>query len=131
MIGHLTKLFLAAAILMVMGMPRISAAQQENVLLVVAVQVESGQLDKYVEQVSKFNAIAKRLNASASLRIWEATVAGDATGLVVVGVQYPNLVAYAAASGKLSADSEWQKLVGGLDDIRKIVSTTMYRELTP
>jgi hypothetical protein len=131
MMDNLAKLFLVAAILMMFGVPTADAVDRDAVLLVVAVQVEPGQLDKYVEQVSKFNGIAERVQATARLRIWEADVAGDATGLVIVGVQYPDLAAYAADADKLEADAEWQKLVGGLDDIRKIVSRTMYRELKP
>ncbi len=131
MMSHVIRFSLLAAILMLIGMPTLASADQDNVLQVVAVQVEAGQLDKYVESVSKFNGIAERLGLEASLRIWGATMAGTNTGTVIVGVLFPNMAAFAEASAKLDADKEWYKLVNGLDDIRKIVSNSLYQELTP
>jgi hypothetical protein len=131
MMSHAIRFSLLAAILMLIGMPTLVSAGQDTVLQVVAVEVEAGKLDKYVESVSKFNGIAKRLGLEASLRIWEATMAGTNTGTVIVGVLFPNLAAFAEASVKLDADSEWQKLISDLDDIRKIVSNSLYQELTP
>ena len=58
-------------------------------------------------------------------------MAGTNTGTVIVGVLFPSMAVFAEASTKLAADSEWQKLISGLDDIRKIVSNSLYQELTP
>ena len=50
---------------------------------------------------------------------------------MVVGIEYPSLAAFAENSTKVQADPEWQKLIAGLDDVRTVVSRSLYRERTP
>jgi len=103
----------------------------DSVLQVVAVQVKPGKLDAYAGKVKQLNAITKRLGTQATMRMWRATMAGDATGSVIVGLEFPSLSAFAEASEKLQADAEWQKLIAGLDDIRTLVSQSLYEEISP
>ena len=93
--------------------------------------VDVPDLDAYLAKVKQLQAITKRLGAPSTTRVWEATVAGDGSGAVVVGIEYPSLVAYAESTTKLSADAEWQKLMAGMDDMRTVVSRSLYRERTP
>lgn len=102
-----------------------------SVLQTVVVQVKPGRLDDYVAKIEKLRGISERLGTTPTMRVWQATVAGDATGSVVVGIVYPDLATYAADSTKIQSDSEWQKLVGGLDDMRTIVSTGLSRNVGP
>jgi 6-phosphogluconate dehydrogenase (decarboxylating) len=122
---------MAVLVSMLVGTPRVAAADTDKVLQVVAVQVKSGMVDKYVSRVDKLKAVQERLGTKGTIRVWQASIAGDNTGTVVVGVEYPSLAAFAEGMEKLNADSEWQGIIAGLDDIRTIVSTSLYRELTP
>ena len=102
-----------------------------SMLQSVAVRVKPGRLDDYVAKIESLRKIAERLGTSNTMRVWQATAAGDATGTVVVGVLYKDLVTYAADSTKIQSDSEWQGLIGGLDEMRTIVSIGLARNVGP
>jgi len=114
-----------------LALPGMAAADPNTVLQVTAVQVRPGQMDAYLAKVKQLQAIIKRLGAPGTTRVWEATIAGDNSGTVVVGVEYPSLVAYAESTTKVSADAEWQKMMVGMEDMRTVVSRSLYRERTP
>ena len=107
------------------------AIASDAVLQVVAVQVEPGELDTYLGKIKQLNEITKRLGTQGTTRVWRATLAGDATGTVVVGLEFPSLAAFAEASKKLQADAEWQKLIDSLAGIRTLVSQSLYEEISP
>jgi hypothetical protein len=109
----------------------LSAAAADTVLQVVAVKVNPGQQDAYVAKLGQLKAILKRLGVKATMRAWQATAAGDATGTVVVGLEFPDLAAYADGSTKIQKDAEWQTLIAGLDSLRTTLSMSLYREVTP
>jgi hypothetical protein len=102
-----------------------------SVMQSVSVQVKPGRLDDYVAKIEGLRAISTRLGTSNTMRVWQATAAGEATGTVAIGVIYKDLATYAADSAKIQNDPEWQKLVGGLDDMRTIVSTALARNVGP
>ena len=126
---RVTKILLVIAALVALAAPSVASA--DKVLQAVAVQVKAGKIDDYVGRVSKANGIMARLGIDATMRMWEATLAGDASGTVVVGIEYASLSAYADGTTKMQGDSEWQKLLSGLDGIRTILSNSLYREITP
>lgn len=102
-----------------------------TVLQSVSVQVKPGRLDDYVAKIDQLRKISERLGTSNTMRVWQATAAGDATGTVVIGVTYKDLASYAADSTKIQGDAEWQQLVAGLDGMRTIVSTALARNVGP
>ena len=108
-----------------------AAVTANSVLQTVTVRVKPGQLDDYVERVDALQKVSDRLGVTSSMRIWQATLAGDATGTVVVGLIHPSLAAYADNTTKMQGDAEWQKRIAGLDDIRSIVSTGLARSIGP
>jgi NIPSNAP len=124
-------LVLVSAFCFGLALPSLAAADSNTVLQVTAVQVKPGQMDAYLAKVKQLQAIIKRLGTPGTTRVWEATLAGDDSGTVVVGVEYPSLAAYAESTSKVSADPEWQKMMAGLDDMRTVVSRSLYRERTP
>ena len=128
---RLRLLVLLSAFCFGLAFPSLAAADSNTVLQVTAVQVKAGQMDAYLAKVKQLQAITKRLGTPGTTRVWEATLAGDGTGTVAVGVEYPSLAAYAESTTKVSADAEWQKLIAGLDDMRTVVSRSLYRERTP
>jgi hypothetical protein len=102
-----------------------------SVLQTVSVRVKPGRLDDYVAKVEALRKISERLGTSNTMRVWQATVAGEATGTVVVGVIYKDLTTYAADTTKVQGDDAWQKLVAGLDEMRTIVSIGLARNVGP
>ena len=123
-------LVLISAFCFGLALPSLAAADSNTVLQVTTVQVKAGQMDAYLAKVKQLQAIIKRLGTSGTTRVWEATLAGDGTGTVVVGVEYPSLAAYAESTTKVSADSEWKAMIASLDDMRTVVSRSLYRERT-
>lgn len=121
------NVFFVAALALALAAPAIASA--ESVLLTVAVDVASGKLDQYVATVGKGRGIIERLGTQGSMRIWQGAIAGQDTGRVVVGIEYPSLAAYADATTKMQADAEWGNLIGGLDSIRTITGSNLNREL--
>ena len=111
------------------GIPQ--AAGEGSVLQAVAVQVKPGKLDKYVAKVKSLEEIQARLGSSSSTRVWQAPLAGDGTGTVFVGIQHASLAAYAENSAKVRDDAEAGKLFDSLDDIRTLVSSSLYRYVGP
>lgn len=101
-------------------------AKAGTVLLGVLVQVKPGQLDTYLERIKTLQAIQKRLGSSGVIRVYQSIAAGPTTGTVAVGITHPSLAAYAENTGKTSGDPEAQKLLNGLDDIRTLVSTSLF-----
>ena len=53
-------------------------------------------------------------------------MAGPQTGTVAVGLVHPSLAAYAENTDKLNADAEASQLLAGLDEIRTLVSTSLF-----
>jgi hypothetical protein len=112
-------------------LPSAALAETDTVLLVTAVEVEPGQRDAYLAKVKQLQGIIKRLGVKSTTRVWEATIAGDGSGTVVVGIEYPSLAAYAEGTEKMGADAEWTALLAGMDPLRTVQSRSLYREITP
>lgn len=107
------------------GMPADAAAG--SILQGVIVQVKPGQLDAYLAKIKTLQAIQKRLGSSATMRVWQSIVGGQATGSVAVALVHPSLVAYAENTTKTNNDPEAQQVLGSLDSIRTMVSTSLYQ----
>jgi hypothetical protein len=107
----------------------LGASADDTILAVTAVRVNPGQLDTYVARVSKLQGVIERVGGSGTVRMWQATSAGEATGTVFVAVQHPSLAAYAESTAKTQADAEFQKLIAGLDDIRTLVSSSLLQNI--
>jgi hypothetical protein len=95
-----------------------------------AVRVE-GDPSTYLALLAKIEAAFKRLGVPAA-RIWQATLAGEGTGTILIITAYPSLAAYEEAQKKLDGDTEFQSLRGQAEATgRKIVSSVLVRERTP
>jgi hypothetical protein len=111
--------------------PRAEAAHHEPVIQVVTVEVAPGKLEAYRAEVKKLAAVIGRIDPQARVRVWEATAAGEDTGQILVGVEYPNEAAWAADSAKTQGDAEWRQIVAGLTGLRTVVSTSLWRDISP
>ena len=121
----------AFALAMAVAPRAAGAAHHEPVIQVVTVEVAPGKRDAYLAEVKKLKAVIARIDAQASVRVWEATAAGEETGNILVGVEYPNDAAWAADSAKTQTDPEWLRIVGGLGGMRTVVSTSVWRDISP
>jgi len=108
----------------------LSASAQDAALSSVAVRVNPGQMDEYLSRVKKLQAVMDRLGAKASTEAWQVTAGGPAAGTTFVALEYPTLAAYAEGTTKTQGDAEFQKLIGGLDELRTVQSTSLYRQVS-
>jgi hypothetical protein len=107
------------------------AAHHEAVTQAVIVEVTPGKLEAYRAEVKKLKAVLARVGSKATLRVWETTAGGEDAGTVLVGIEYADHATWAADSAKAQADAEWQKIVAGLSGMRKVLSTAIYRDVSP
>jgi hypothetical protein len=109
------------------------AADGPKVLNVLAVKVKGGQEDAYLQKVKSLNGIMNRLQTGGTMRVWRATQAGDTTGTLYIGLEYPNLESFAKGMAKSSADDEWRKLVREMDasGMREVLGNSLMVEVTP
>ena len=106
------------------------AAAAQPVVQVVTVTVNPGKLEPYRQELKKVRGVMTRLGIKASMRVWNTTAGGTDTGQVLVGLEYPDQVAWAADAGKLQADAEWQKIQAGLSGMREVVSNSVWRDIS-
>jgi hypothetical protein len=117
--------FVASMLLLSVVVPVTEAA----VLRVIVIQTDD--LSAYVKEVERGKAIVKRLDGTATIRVWRARFAGPDAGRVVVTLEYPDLAAYVNDDRKASTDPEFQAFLKGIAKMRKIVSDSLYDEQHP
>ncbi len=122
-----TKISLSLVALVLLFVASTPAIAADTVLRVVVVQTDD--VGGYLEQIERGKAILKKAGSPRVLRTWRADFAGSDTGSIVVSIEYENIQAFAAESAKLADNAEFQTWLKGLDEIRKIVSDSLYSEL--
>ena len=95
------------------------------------VGVETDDVSAYVEQIERGTAILERLNSPGTIRVLVAAYAGPNAGNVVVTVEYASMIELAEDEARGLADDGYVAWVAGLDDIRTIVSDSIYRDISP
>jgi hypothetical protein len=125
MIGRIVMLAMMSALSM--GLSGAALAGSSVVLRVVTVKTDN--VSAYVQEIAKARQVIKRLGLSVQTRVWRATYAGPNAGTVIVSQEYANLVAFADAMTKATADAEYSQLIKGLDKIRTVQSDSLYNEL--
>ncbi len=116
----------AVILLLVCAASSAAFAQKATVLRVVVVKTDDPAA--YAQEIEKGRQVMKSLGVQGQTRVWQARFAGPDAGAVVVGIEYPNMAAFADAVAKTNASSEYQAWLKGLDKIRKIVSDSIYTE---
>ena len=107
------------------------AAHHESVLQVVAVDVKPGKLEDYQKQVKKLQAILKRVDSTATMRMWSNTQGGPATGTILVSLEFANAAAWASDTAKIQADEEWQEILGDLHKLRTLEGSSIWTDISP
>ena len=72
-------------------------------------QVNPGRNADFMALVAEAKKIHARLGAT--VRVWNATLAGADSGTVSYVIEHKDIAAYASFSDKLAADAEWQKFL--------------------
>jgi hypothetical protein len=95
------------------------------------VRVQTDDVAAYIAQLSEGKKLINAVNDRFTIRAWQATFAGEATGSVIVGVEYPGSFGeFAVAWEKLVADPKVGSWLGGLSSLRSIVSDSLYNEFS-
>jgi len=93
------------------------------------VQVQTDDVGAYIAQLSEGKKLIKAVDDKFTVRAWQATFAGDATGAVIVAIEYPGSFSeYAMGWEKLMANATINSWLGGLSDLRTITSDSLYKE---
>ena len=116
----------AVILLLVCAASSAAFAQKTTVLRVVVVKTENPAA--YAQEIEKGRQIMKSLGVQAITRVWQARFAGPEAGAVVVSIEYPSLDAFADGYKKTTASADYQAWIKGLDNVRKIVSDSLYTE---
>ena len=93
------------------------------------VVVETSDVSAYMSSLGKLRATLQRLGSKSTVRAWRARFAGPNAGSIVVAVEYADMAAFAAEDAMIRSDAEYQSTLKGMDQVRKIVSDSLYEEL--
>ena len=95
------------------------------------VSVSTDDVAAYVVELRKGKEMMSKLTPKMEMRAWQATFAGEETGTVIVSLEYPgSMSAFASAWEKTLADKKMASWLKGLGGLRKLVSDSLYRELS-
>lgn len=102
----------------------------QSVAQITTVEVPGAKTAEYVTAVKALIPIIKKHNSDATLRIWQATIAGTASNRISVVVEFPSLASSAEGTPKLVADPEYPSALRKFESMgRKIISVAMASEL--
>jgi len=110
-----------------LGMFALVSSAEATVLRVVVVQASDATA--YMNDLAKIRATLARLGSKSTMRVWRTRFAGPDAGAIVVSIEYPDMVTFAAEDAKILKDAEYVSLIKGLDRVRKIVSDSLYEEM--
>lgn len=123
-----TKILLIS-LLLTLGSWIAAPAWADGVIRVVG--VETDDVSQYVKRIEQGTAILAGLNSPVTIRVLVAAYAGPNTGNVVVTAEYASMAELAEDEARGLADEEYTTWLAGLDDIRTIVSDSIYRDISP
>lgn len=94
--------------------------------------VQTNDIKSYRHEVETLQGEFNKAGLAVKLRVWRATFAGPDTGTIIVSVEVPDLATLAKAA---EAGNQPNSAIGAtmhrIEAIRKIVSDSLYEELTP
>ena len=93
------------------------------------VTVETADVQSYLKEVERGNAILKKGGSPATMRVFRGQFAGAEVGKIVVHLEYPDLAALARDNEKFSKDPEMQSWLKTVEKLRRVLSDSVYQEL--
>src|SRR5664279_4064094 len=122
-----SKVLAFAALLLMSSVFALDA--HATVLRVVTVQTDN--VEAYVQELGRGQALIKKLGGSAILRVWRARFAGPDAGAIVVSLEYPDMTTFANDEKKVTETADYQAWLKDLAKLRKVLSDSLYDELKP
>lgn len=92
--------------------------------------VQTADVAAYMHELNALQAIYKKAGQSIKLRVWRATYAGPDAGSIVVAVEFADLAALAKTNDTARSNSEIAAEMKKIGGMRKIVSDSLYEEVT-
>jgi hypothetical protein len=122
---------LIASILLGLTLSLSTAVFADGLSTLRVVMVDTDDAAAYTAQLKEGSRLIKKVAPKMTMRAWRATFAGNATGTVIVGLEYPGSLAdFATAWEKIQADKSVSKWLSGLSGLRTIVSDSLYNEIS-
>jgi hypothetical protein len=122
---------LSLLVVVTLALPAGAGEASDRVLQVINVSVPQENVDQYVERVERLLGVQQRLRTDGKMRMWRSTISEAGATTVIVSIEYDDLNAFATNYARLQADPEWQEIMNGLPAIRKLLSSSLYTEITP
>jgi hypothetical protein len=120
---------------LLVGFPAAAAAQhtdQHRPVRDVLIAETNGDLPRFLEFMRRIEAVNRRLQLGAKLRVFRATFAGTQTGDVYVYWELPSFVRFAEAETKLHEDEEYRRILAEMDAAGQgFTSELLTIEITP
>jgi hypothetical protein len=114
----------------ILALPPFAAAVAADRPVLRVIVVQPTDVAAYVKEIDAVRALWKKHKVPATLTVWRATYAGADTGAVVVGVQFPSLVALAQGMEAIRSNAEIGAEMTKVVALRKVVSDSLYEELS-
>ena len=122
-------LVIALTFAVLTSLSAITSADGHTTLRVVS--VSTGDVGAYVAELRKGKQMMAKISPKMEMRAWQATFAGEETGAVIVALEYPgSLSEFATAWEKTLSDKQMVEWLKSLGNMRKLVSDSLYRELS-
>jgi len=87
------------------------ATDQDRPVLDVIVADVNGDLDGFLDRMQRIQNVARRLNLSARLRVFQATFAAEKNGEIHLYWELPSFIAFAEAETALHNDEEFLRIL--------------------
>ena len=105
-------------------------AFSQSVAQVNTVEVPAAKAAEYVAAVKALKPLIKKHSPGATMRVWQATIAGPMSNRISVVVEFSSMTAWAEGMTKLQADPEFAKALAKFAALgRKIVSVQVATEM--
>ena len=124
------RLFAGVACATVLALSPLASASAADTPVLRVLVVQPADVAAYVKEVGVLRALLKKNNVQVTLTVWQATYAGPNAGAVVVGVQYPSMLALAQGMETMRSNAEVAAEAAKVAGMRKVVSDSLYEELS-
>lgn len=93
--------------------------------------VETPDVKAYRHELEKLLALERTVVPEATIRVWRARFAGAEVGTLIVAAEVPSLAALAKVDEFGRTSPEYQASMRRLEQLRRIVSDSVYEEVAP
>lgn len=120
---------LVLAALALAGAPSAAFGAEPPVMRVLV--VDTADVKAYRHELDKILSIERTVVPEANIRLWRARYAGAEVGTLIVANEVPNLAALAKLEELARTNAEFQATMRRLEQLRRVVSDSIYEEVGP